>query len=222
MMLAVLNGGCISGDANSNQEPAYDGRTLSEWLSRANDGGLPPEQQAIAVDAIRHIGKPALPFLVARLGEAKQREFSKKMEQWRKRQATAIFDVPCPPDPRTEALIGLDALGSEAADALPALERLLDENPPDPRVLYIAARVGPASVPLLKRAMDNPEKLIRIQAGLCLEMLNSKSALLYPNIPVGPDAPSLQKRLCEFNVLILKVVMKEYKAPHPEMEPPMR
>ena len=164
-----------------------------------------------------------MPFLVDLLSEAKANQAKLDADQWRaeRERAPEGLEIPRPPDPRNEALAGIDALGSVAVDALPALEQLMLENPPDPRVIYVAARIGPASIPLLTKCLTNEvsgeAKLIRMEAKVCLEMLNTRAELLYPKIPVGPDAPSFNLRICEFNVKLMSEAAKKYRREHPEM-----
>jgi hypothetical protein len=50
--------------------------------------------------------------------------------------------------------------------------------------------------------------------------MSSRSEVLYPKIPVGPDAPSFDRRICEFNLKTVQAAVKEYKANHSEMELP--
>lgn len=217
-LVTVFVTGCFTAHQSEPNEPVCQGKRLSQWL-RDFDNSSEPQIQAAAAEAVRHIGAPAVPFLVERLSEAQTKQFNLAMQKWR-RQQTAGYSIPRPPDPRFEAFAGLDALGSEGAAALPALEKLLHEDPPDPRAIYIAARMGPASLPLLTRSLTSKEKLVRLEAQICLEMLNSHSELLYPRIPTGPDTPSLNRRLCEFNLKVLQGALKEYKANHPEMDLP--
>ena len=220
ILVIVSVAGCLAVHHPAPKEPGYQNKPLSKWLRDFDNYNLTPEQMAMAAEAVRHIGARALPFLVERLSETNLKQSKLEADQWRMKNHNAVFDVPRPPNPRHEALAGLDALGSEAAAALSALEKLLHENPPDPQALYIAARTGSASLPLLTRSLASKEKLIRMEAQLCLDMLNSRSELLYPKIPVGPDAPSLDRRLCEFNLKMLQAAVKEYNASHPEMELP--
>ena len=218
--LTIVIASCSTTRPPATTEPSYQDRTLSEWLRDFDLQNYSPEKQALAADAIRHIGPPAVPFLVERLSEERFKQTKVKQEQWRERQATAKFKVDRPADPRREALAALDALGSAAVDSLPALDKLANENPPNPQVIYLAARIGPASIPLLTRSLTNEVKAVRLEAQLCLEMLNSRAELLDPRIPVGPDAPSFERRLCEFNVKILQRAFKEYHTSHPEMDFP--
>jgi hypothetical protein len=114
----------------------------------------------------------------------------------------------------------LDALGSLASGALPALEKLLRHNPPDLGALYIVARIGPAGVPLLTKSLTNEVKAVRLSAQVCLEMMSSRSETLYPQIPVGPDAPGFDRRICEFNLKVLQAAVMEYGKEHPELHFP--
>ena len=170
----------------------------------------------MAVDALRHIGTPAVPFLIDCLSEARMEQFKLAAQKWRSRQESAVFQVPHPPSPRYEALAGLDALGSAAVSALPALEKLLHENPPDPEALYVATRMGSESIPLLTRSLNNQNKLIRLEAGVCLDMMKSHSKVLYPQVPVGSAVPSFDRRICEFHLELLKAAAKVYEVEHPE------
>ena len=218
--LTIVIASCSTTSPPAKADPRYQSRDLSEWLRDFDLQNYSPEKQALAADAIRHIGPSAVPFLMERLSEERFKQTKIKQKKWLERQKNAVFTVKFPTDPRHEALAGLDALGPAAVDALPELEKLLLENPPDTRALYVVARIGPASIPLLTRFLTNEDKRVRLESKLCLEMLNTRSELLYPRILVGPDAPSFDRRLCEFNVKILQRAFKEYHASHPEMDFP--
>lgn len=222
LALVALTIGAVSCSTTRKQatkEPSYQGRQLSEWLRDFDNYNPTPEQHAMAAEAIRHIGSPAVPFLLERLSDAQLKQTKIEQKKWRDRQATALFAVARPANPRREALAALDALGSEGVDALPALGKLLQDDPPDTQALYIAARIGPAGVPLLTKSLTSENKLVRLQAGICLEMMSSHSEVLYPKIPVGPDAPSFERRICEFNLKTVQGAMKQYIATYPETEP---
>jgi hypothetical protein len=125
-----------------------------------------------------------------------------------------------PPDFRRRGLAGLDALGPEARAALPTLEKMLHTKPPDPTALYVVARLGPTGLPLLSAALTNEERVIRIEARVCLEMVRTHSELLYGDLMVPSNAACFDYRVCEFNVRVLRGALEEYKAQHPEQEFP--
>ena len=77
---------------------------------------------------------------------------------------------------------------------MPALEKLLEEDPPDPQALYVAARMGPAGAPLLNRYLNSTNLILQLEAKVCFDLIRSHSEVLYPPIPVGPDAPSFARR----------------------------
>jgi len=55
-----------------------------------------------------------------------------------------------------------------------------------------------------------------LEAKVCFDLIRSHSEVLYPPIPVGPDAPSFARRTCEFNLKILEAANQRYQAQHPE------
>lgn len=220
LLATVICAGCFTAHHPEANELSYQGRRLSEWLRDFDNFSLPPEKRAMAAEAMRHIGPQAVPLLVERLSEARLKQFNLEMKKWRYKQESAVYSVARPANPRHEALAALDALGSAAADALPALEKLLHDDPPDPRALYVAARIGPAGVPLLTKSLTNEVKVVRLSAQVCLDMMSSCSEVLYPKIPVGPDAPSFERRIVEFNLKVMKAAALEYGKEHPELNFP--
>jgi hypothetical protein len=203
---------------SKSTEPSYEGKSLSVWLRVFENFNMTPEESAMAAEAIRQMGSAAVPFLVERLSATQLKEIKLESKKWQEHLQVAAFRPDLPPNPRREALAALDALGPSAVSALPALEKLLYEDPPDTQVLYIAARIGPAGVPLLTRSLTNESKLVRIQAQVCLDMMSSHSVVLYPLIPSGSDAPSFESRWCRVNLLTIKAAAKEYQANHPNDE----
>ena len=220
LLVAVFAIGCSTTSHQAAKEPSYQNRQLSDWLGDFDYHNHSAGQQALAADAIRHIGSAAVPFLVERLSEAKLKQSKIDVQKWRERQSSAGFTVELPPNPRYETMAGLDALGSAAVAALPALEKLLHDDPPDTQALYVAARIGAAGVPLLTQSLTSENKLVRLWAQICLDMMSSCSEVLYPKIPVGQDAPCLARRICEFNLKVMQGALKAYKANHREMEVP--
>ena len=188
----------------------------------------------MATIAVRHIGPEALPFLLERLERPRltvQREFrlrrwQHQLLEWLGEHTPVKISTARSSDARLEALAGLDALGPAAKDSLPALEKLLSENPPDPQALYVVARIGQAGVPLLTKSLTNTasqeSKLLRLEARACLEMMKSHSETLYPKVELGPDCAHFTLRICEFNQKVMSAAFKEYKAQHPERDLPER
>ena len=204
------------------REPGYQGRKLSSWLRDFEAEQL--EKRAIAADAVKHIGPRAVPFLV-RLLEVPNpaRRYNSRYERWKRACAEWLSGhtkmkvaVGRPRDLRRIGLAGLDALGPEAKDALPTLEKLIRSKPPDPGALYVVARIGPAGMPLLNAALTNEEHVIRLEARVCLEMVRTHAELLYGDFTTGTNAACFDRRICEFNLKILRGSFEDYRAQHPD------
>ena len=201
-----------------DREPAWQGRTLGAWL-RDLDADK-PESQARAADAIRQIGTNALPLIIQRLHHRDPRSSSTilalklKLSELLSRQSLVNIQFRPGVTPRHQALAAVDALGPAAANALPALAKLLHENPPDSRAPYLIARIGPEGLPLLRQALTNENRIVRMEARVCLEMFNSRSEVLFP--VDGMDVASFDRRICEFNLRMVRAAFEEYKRQHPE------
>jgi len=220
LVAVVAATACMTALRLAANEPDYQDRSLSEWLRDFDTPNPNPQQASIVADAIRHIGSAAVPYLVACLSEASNKLYEVEIKRWQANRTTNNLEAPRPPCPRQEALAALDALGAEGAAALPALKTLLDDDPPDPQVLYVAARMGPAGAMILNCCRNSTNKLLRLETRVCFDMIRSHSEVLYPPIPVGPDAPSFHRRICEFNVKVLQAAFENYKAEHPDEIPP--
>ena len=205
-----------------SREPSWHGRTLSAWLNDFDADKMEKREQA--AQALSHIGSNAVPFLIPRLPHARYAPIT----QWSglktrllvllSKQNFIKVSSPQPTSPRHQALAAIDALGPAAQSALPALETLLHETPPDPRAPYIFARIGTAGVPYLNQALTNNERAIRMGARACLDALNSPSDPLFP--PPGQVPSNYDRRGCEYNLRILQAALRDYRRQHPEMDSP--
>jgi len=75
-------------------------------------------------------------------------------------------------------------------------------------------------MPLIEQALSNKERVLRYEARNCLDMIKDHSNALYKDAGSGPDAPVFERRVCEFNLMVLKAAFEDYRAQHPEMEAP--
>jgi len=201
------------------KEPVWGGRRLSAWLADLDGDTL--EARARARDAIREIGTNALPFLIQRLRVPNRKRDSLDLKtRWGliellEKQSLVKLHIPLPHDPRHQALAAIDALAPAASGALPTLEGLLHENPPDTRALCVIARIGSAGVPVLLRALTNEQALVQISARVCLDMYNtSRPDILLPE--PGSMEPNFDSRVVRLNGRVLAAAFQEYKRKHPE------
>ena len=146
-------------------EPAFGGRTLTEWalLNPAALNDNPGVLEARA--AVRAIGTNALPCLLAWLSA------NPKRGSVRHAAELIIPDVPALASVRAWAQYDLaiihfevaaclfTTLGPDAAPAIPELERLASD-PSGPRSAYAAVGIlagfGPQALPALQRIAANP------------------------------------------------------------------
>jgi len=197
-------------------EPTYLGRSLSSWLRDLDPNSV--QTQVKAAEAVRHIGPKAVPFIVRRLGSPKPSRIQELINGWTSwiSAHTGIrLSVTKHYDERMETLAALDALRENAADAIPALQRLMAENPPDPRALYVIARTGKAGLPVLRGAVTSQEKILRLESKICLDMIETHSGVLYADIELGSEAATFQQRICLFNAETLRAAAQEYQDQHP-------
>lgn len=192
--------------------PTYQGRSLDSWL-RDFEGGLPgPSWEA--AEAVRHMGTNAVPVLIARVSHRQRTPepaWHSRISQLLSWQS--LVKVRAWNHDRHEALAALDALGPDAKAAVPVLERLLSEKPPDQRALIVLARIGPDAIPALSRALTNDQRVVRFGARLCLDMMQSNSPIVSP---ATPNEAEFMRRGVYFNNLLLRAAWEEYRAQHPQ------
>jgi hypothetical protein len=189
---------------------------LSAWL--LDFDGQTMESRAMASEAVQRMGPSAVPFLVERLrfSNVDLRKMSRfelwrlSVVEWVNSHVGARITATRRSDPRRLALAGLDALGPAGKDALPALARLLGDNPPDPRAVYVGARMGPAGLAFVSSALTNGERAVRLQARICLELVRTNAALM------GLEAGSFESRCTRMNHLVLAAALEENRAGRPE------
>jgi hypothetical protein len=206
----------IAGTLLSHPEPAYRGRGLSSWLRDLESGEI--ETQAEAGAAIKRMGPKATPFVARALREShawhQQKSLRERLQSWANwlsLHSGIRIPVPNHHDRRQEALGALDALGEDAAGALPALQALMKESPPDPEALYVIARTGEAGLPIVKNALTSEEKILRMEAQVCLELVQTHSDLLFGEVGSGSDAATFHRRICLFNGEVMQLAARQYR-----------
>lgn len=181
-------------------EPSYQGKPLSQWLTDFDSRQA--SQRAEAVDAVRHMGKRAVPFLSERL---RQRipAWKIKVVQLLSRQRIIRFRLGVMNESginaarrQAQVLAACDALGPAAGGALPALEEALYSSR-DFDAAYALARVGPEAVPALTRASTSNDYFVHVCARYFLELLRNDPELLANESQIGffQRSNALEKRM---------------------------
>ncbi len=200
------------------REPVHEGRTLSEWLVDFSADSM--DQRSKAEKAISLMGSDAVPFLVRRL-ESRRDDDGSSFSKWKRRFEDWFYAMTQTTpakgrDPVREAFAGLDALGPEAKTALPALEEMLQKDPTTAQALYLVARMGPDGLPVIKRCLNSEEKLLRLNAKACVELIDNHSEILFPSHKAGPEYADISRRLTQYNLKVLQASFREHQAANPD------
>jgi hypothetical protein len=172
------------------QEPRYQGRSLSQWLSVFT--ATPPEDplspaSISATDAVRHIGPKATPYLLSYLrperGPSKARELLGAC-------LDALPPATIPGSVRDwideddaslqyeRAAMGFYLLGKSAAPAIPELFRLATNQTQVPRARWATialGNIGPEALPQLLQIVTNRNAPARYEAIAVLSEFGSNA-----------------------------------------------
>lgn len=204
-------------------EPSYDGTRLSAWLPEFQNGKV--ERRLRAAEAVRHMGRAAVPYLVRHLQRPSPTQQSREW-QWRLRFADWLaahtplkISTPQSPSYRLQALAALDALGADGQEALPVLEKLIEEHPEEPALVFAVARLGVAGVPLLKKSLTNSaphdSETLRLAARVGLIMVDSKSYVLHPELAPDPASGEYLARCGWFSYAMAQTGVADYREQRP-------
>jgi hypothetical protein len=141
-----------------DREPAYNGKTLSQWLLYNPPAYARSNALDLQIEAIREIGEPAVPWLL------KWARYQTPAWRWKLER----FFGKDPRVERREAVwFAFKILGPKAADAIPELTRMIN-NPRGPefygRPLNALSHMGDRGFPPVLSVLENPRHLARATA----------------------------------------------------------
>ena len=152
------------------REPAYKGKRLSQWLNQYRNP-LPFADRPEAEEAVRHIGKESLPWLVLWLRyepPAWRQKLSNVLAGWRMPFKESIMRLVSPDEHRVWlGLAGFEILGPEAASAvdlmpLPGVSSLRWWSRAD-APFFALMSVGRDGLPPLINALGDPSSRNRVE-----------------------------------------------------------
>lgn len=170
----------------SNSEPAYHGKTISEWVASLNSGSS--AQRLEAERALKAIGPAAVPYLSHTLSKKPgildrlNRSIGTYIPAKLKKPFRKLFDPAELVMDKYAAAQALRIMSTNAQMAAPALGKALL----DPNVLISDAagralgQIGPEAIPYLLKALDSSSYVIRANACSALAQLGTNSA---PSVP---------------------------------------
>jgi len=190
-MLAIASVICVM----HHPEPKYKGKRVSAWFAQelrlgpgmivAGPSGVKVGRPASseALDAFKHLGASAVPFLISALQAEESLLRRKYMVAWAHLPEFARHRLPMLHDAsriRATAAYLLIALGPEARNAVPSLMQNLTS--PEPRVrenaLVALASIGPDAadaIPALKLLLQDPDHWTRTLAATALARIDPAS-----------------------------------------------
>lgn len=171
VVISLFTPSCVS----RSQQPVYDGKTLSEWLSDV-ENEKPNETNAQAREAIRQIGTNALPFLLE--------EISAPGEIWDRVDGTNIY---CKSQEaykrRFNIGVGFKILGPIAKPAIPALVDLLNQGNNPESAADALTEVDPQIAAIaLTHALTNKSTDRRIAAAGSLVFVGTNADIAVSNL----------------------------------------
>lgn len=147
------------------REPRVRGHTLDEWLK---EGLMHREvwhngNQDEVTAAIREIGPQAIPILLAKL-QATDPAWKTNLAELLGKQALFSFEFTWAYHEQVAALYAFEVLGTNAAAALPALEKMFWDTNTTAIAGDALGRIGEAALPILRAGLTNAEHDIRWSA----------------------------------------------------------
>ena len=165
-------------------DPVYEGKPLSKWLEEFDFVGTAASgHRNAARTAIQNMGTNTIPALLHLLKTPNWPWKNRLMALARKQHVVKINYVE-PPRLYSRALSGLQALGPRAADAMPELVQIYDQNPPaQSSIAIVLGQIGPdakAAVPSLLRGTDSTNFALRNNSLAALYQIHAEPDLVVP------------------------------------------
>jgi HEAT repeat protein len=167
-VIALFTSACNS----RSQQPAYNGKTLSEWVG---DIGKSNEESAQAQEAIRQIGTNAIPFLLKEISDLGELYQKVGATNFSKEGGMRYINVH----------IAFKALGPIAKPAVPALLDLLTNTYASYSAAVVLTQIDPQTAAVaLTEALTNNNINVRLVAASELFEVRSNAdiALAMPNL----------------------------------------
>jgi hypothetical protein len=196
-------------------EPEYRGRSLSSWLRQATEPARHVKVLNEAHAAIRAIGPAkAIPQLL-RLATSRRKQ--RTLRDWMVEVTRHIGAYAGPVfqsnEPQYMAIAGFQALGADAAAAVPALTQMCNDPDRNLVALECLAAIGPAAKDAVGTALTNRSPKVRAMAVWSMSaVITNKSALFAAITPTVNDS-DLNVRAAVIEVVGAQVTMPEKAVP---------
>ncbi|MGC3959478.1 MAG: HEAT repeat domain-containing protein [Verrucomicrobiota bacterium] len=183
------------------REPHFEGKALSTWLAKLNTGrfdvvDLNPVLDSEAASAVKSIGEPAVPFLIARLKSALKAERTfYSLQDWPTKLLFKFMEAKL--EKRMElgnqAVLGFLALGERGKSAMPQLEAMIHGNEVSVRSVFQALAANPGSLSIFSNALQSDNRWWRSYALQAVRHLGPSNVMLVPQIIATLDDPNWER-----------------------------
>jgi hypothetical protein len=163
------------------EQPIYQGKGLSRWVTEASGIFSSQDERARAREALRQIGTNALPFLLQSISDFETPAMSPFDKTIAKLEKTAGLngDSPGAAFDRTWRTIfvttAFNVLGPSAYPAVPALTNLLSNPPASYMAAAALASMDPPVISPLTNALKNPNPEIRANVAAAFAEMGSNA-----------------------------------------------
>ena len=191
IVLIIIGGLCaLSLKSGSN---TYEGKPLAFWLAEA-DAMQPQDRREAAAKALRAMGPRLIPKLLADLDP--HESFVHRWGRWLAQKQNFVKLQLRSPDTRMrQAVWAFDALGANAAPAIPEIVKLLDGAAGYAPGALVG--VGEPALPAIQQALSHTNRYVRGNLGVSLA--NALEAGRFPREPTRLFIPVLLRNLTDTN-----------------------
>jgi HEAT repeat protein len=171
----------------------YEGKPLAFWISEA-DSNRPPDRREAAAKALRAMGPRIIPQLLNNLDP--HESLWPRWKRWlASKQSVVKLKVPNLDEQMRQAVWAFDALGSNAAPAIPVIVELLDRGPGYAPGALVG--VGESALPAIQQALGHTNQYVRSNLGGSLA--NAIEAGRISREATRPLIPDLLRNLSHTN-----------------------
>jgi hypothetical protein len=178
--LAITLAVPAAGYAGASGEPSHRGKQLSVWLEEfyPEKPSSTPEDRARAKEAVRAIGKEAIPTLLRMI---ENKDPSLKLEDTMNTPANSF---------QWRGLLGFRALGAEGRDAFPDLVRFFHDPDLAEWAFPAMVAVGGDAAPVFRDGLTNQNEKVRLASLWGLQEMRSNAWVAVPDIMKRLHDPS--------------------------------
>jgi len=162
--IAVLVGvAIVAAVLTRPREPGYQGRTLSSWLQQGTEPARHAKKLSEARVAIQAMGAQEVIPVLLRLvrSDNKQRSFHSLMLDLAHQFNVYVGPIYQSDEPGDMAIVGFQALGANAAPAVPALAQIAKEPQHTMVAFQCLCCIGPPARTVICAALTNADAKIR-------------------------------------------------------------